>query len=189
MIMPVQIAAATHSFSDPTGLLMDCHRRIESFITTLERVAAVIDRPPSEEVRQALETSLRYFRDAAAKHTADEEVSLFPRMRRLSDPDARAVMAELEKLEEEHRCAEPLHARVDWLGNQYLLNGVLNDIQIEEFRSSVARLNSMYRKHIHVEDTLVFPLATRTLSPHDKSAIASEMEERRGKIAGTARQQ
>ena len=30
--MPVQIGAQSHSFSDPTGLLSDCHRRIEMFL-------------------------------------------------------------------------------------------------------------------------------------------------------------
>jgi hypothetical protein len=33
--MPVQIGAQSHSFSDPTGLLSDCHRRIEMFLGTL----------------------------------------------------------------------------------------------------------------------------------------------------------
>jgi hypothetical protein len=42
--MPVQIGAKTHNFTDPTGLLSDCHRRIEMFMGTLEAVAAVIDR-------------------------------------------------------------------------------------------------------------------------------------------------
>ena len=41
--MPVQIGAKTHNFTDPTGLLSDCHRRIEMFIGTLKAVAAVID--------------------------------------------------------------------------------------------------------------------------------------------------
>ena len=47
--MPVQIGAKTHNFTDPTGLLSDCHRRIEMFMGTLEAVAAVIDRPPAED--------------------------------------------------------------------------------------------------------------------------------------------
>ena len=47
--MPVQIGATTHSFSDPTGLLSDCHRRIEMFLGTLEAAAAVIDCPATEE--------------------------------------------------------------------------------------------------------------------------------------------
>ena len=78
--MPVQIGSKAHNFGDPTGLLSDCHRRIEMFMQVLERVAQTIDSSPEEEVRQSLETALRYFREAAPKHTADEEESLFPRL-------------------------------------------------------------------------------------------------------------
>jgi hypothetical protein len=76
--MPVKIGAKSHNFTDPTGLLSDCHRRIEIFLGSLQAVAQVIDRPATEEVAQALESSLLYFSQAAPKHTADEEESLFP---------------------------------------------------------------------------------------------------------------
>ena len=76
--MPVQIGAKTHTFSDPTALLSDCHRRIEMFLGTLEKIAAHIDQPLPDDVRRALESALRYFREAAPKHTADEEESVFP---------------------------------------------------------------------------------------------------------------
>jgi hypothetical protein len=66
--MPVQIGAKTHNFTDPTGLLSDCHRRVEMFLGTLEAVANVIDRPATEETRRALESALRYFAQAAPKH-------------------------------------------------------------------------------------------------------------------------
>ena len=54
--------------------MSDCHRRIERFLTVLVRVA---ERGSLEgEARGAFEAALRYFRDAAPKHTADEEESL-----------------------------------------------------------------------------------------------------------------
>jgi hypothetical protein len=65
--MPVQIGSKSHSFSEPTGLLSDCHRRIEMFLSSLERVAASTDRPLNSESQQALEAALRYFREAAPK--------------------------------------------------------------------------------------------------------------------------
>ena len=40
-------------------------------------VANVSDEPLDDETRHALELALRYFREAAPKHTADEEESLF----------------------------------------------------------------------------------------------------------------
>ena len=49
--MPVQIGAQVHNFFDPTGLLSDCHRRIEMFLRALEGVASVVDRTLTEETR------------------------------------------------------------------------------------------------------------------------------------------
>src|ERR1044071_8767580 len=111
--MPVQIGSKAHNFSDPTGLLSDCHRRIEMFMGVLERVAQIIDSSPEDEVRRSLETALGYFREAGPKHTADEEESLFPRLRTVESPQLRAAVAKLEELELDHRFSEPLHLRVD----------------------------------------------------------------------------
>lgn len=101
--MAVQIGEKTHAFSDPTGLLSDCHRRVEMFLGMLEAVAKVIDRPATEETRRALESALRYFGEVAPKHTADEEESLFPRLRQMHDAEMEAAFSRLEQLEEEHR--------------------------------------------------------------------------------------
>jgi hemerythrin-like domain-containing protein len=177
--MPVQIGAKAHSFSDPTGLLSDCHRRIEMFLGTLERVASVIDRPLTEDIRSALESALRYFREAAPKHTADEEESLFPRLRQLHLPDVEAAIERLEPLEHDHVLAGSLHAEVEELGQRYLTAGSLEAAAVNAFREAIASLVSIYKQHIHIEDNLVFPLAARLFSPADRAAIADEMAARR----------
>ena len=177
--MPVQIGAKTHNFTDPTGLLSDCHRRVEMFLGTLEAVANVIDRPATEETSRALESALRYFAQAAPKHTADEEESLFPRLRHIHHPEMEAAFARLEQLEDEHRWAAPLHAEVDRLGARYLSTGNLSGTEVDDFRHAVASLASMYKQHIAVEDSLVFPLAARMLSGAEKLIIAEEMAARR----------
>jgi hemerythrin-like domain-containing protein len=177
--MPVQIGAPTHDFSDPTGLLSDCHRRIEMFLGSLEAVAKVIDRPLTDETGRALASALRYFREAAPKHTADEEESLFPRLRELRHPDVQSALTRLEDLEKDHRLAAPLHAQVERLGQQYLSSGTLSPADVEVFRKAVARLASMYQQHISVEDDVVFPAAARLLSPAERAAIAVEMATRR----------
>ncbi|MGE5113478.1 MAG: hemerythrin domain-containing protein [Acidobacteriaceae bacterium] len=177
--MPVQIGAKSPTFSDPTGLLSDCHRRIEMFLGMLAAVGERIDQPITDETRRALESALRYFGQAAPKHTADEEVSLFPRLRQMNDPDMQSAFAELDKLESDHRWAEPLHAEVERLGVRYLDAGQLSVAEVESYRTSVARLVSMYKHHLSVEDELIFPLAKRLLSEKDNSAIANEMADRR----------
>jgi hemerythrin-like domain-containing protein len=183
--MPVQIGASVHNFSNPTGLLSDCHRRIESFISSLQAVAKVIDRPLTAEAGRALGSALRYFREAAPKHTADEEESLFPRLRQIRHPDVQSALANLEALETDHRWAEPLHAEVERLGRQYLSSGSLSQPEVETFRDAVARLASMYQQHIRVEDGTVFPAAARLLSRADQTAIGAEMAARRTRPPAT----
>ena len=177
--MPVQIGAPTHDFSDPTGLLSDCHRRIEMFLGSLDAVGRVIDRPLAEDAIRALDSALRYFREAAPKHVSDEEESLFPRLRQVHNPDMESAITKLDSLEEEHRIAAPLHQEIERLGQQCLSRGSLSPGKAETFRNAVAALISMYRLHISVEDGLVFPLAARLLPQTDKAAIANEMAARR----------
>ena len=57
----VQIGTKTHDFSDPTGLMSDCHRRIEMFLGSLHGITQVIDSPLTTDARNALETAPRYF--------------------------------------------------------------------------------------------------------------------------------
>jgi hemerythrin-like domain-containing protein len=178
--MPVQIGAKAHSFSDPTKLLSDCHRRVEMFLQSLEAVAENSHGPLTEEAARSLERALQYFREAAPKHTADEEESLFPRLRKISDPQLQSAMDKVEALEHDHRWAEPLHSLVDGLGQKYLQNGKLSDEEARRFRGSMRMLSAMYRRHIEIEDKYLFPIAEQVLSPELKAEIAAEMANRRG---------
>src|SRR3954471_19331998 len=182
--MPVQIGATSHSFSNPTGLLADCHRRVEAFISALVAIASTCDRPLDDSHRHSLEAALKYFREAAPKHTADEEESLFPRLRKLSNPELDGAIAKLDTLEDDHRWAEPLHRAVDELGLIYLNRGMLADGESAQFRHAVTRLQQMYCTHIEVEEQLVFPVAAKLLSDEEKQVIAREMSARRKRPVG-----
>ena len=177
--MPVQIGGKTHSFSEPTGLLSDCHRRIEMFLGSLVRVAPLLEKPLDADARSAMETSLRYFREAAPKHTADEEESLFPRLRSMRSPEVEAALGTLDPLERDHRRADSLHARVDRLGRKCLEGGSLSSADAGEFGKAVMELADIYKEHIRIEDELVFPVAGKVLSSEQKAAIAGEMAARR----------
>lgn len=177
--MPVQIGAKAHSFSQPTGLLSDCHRRIEMFVGSLERLSRLVDKQLEDDARAALDSALRYFREAAPKHTADEEESLFPRLRQLQHPDVQAAIGALEPLEKEHRRADFLHAEVNELGKRCLAQGSLSKSEADRFRHAVTELASIYKEHIRIEDEVVFPAAGWALSDTDKVAIAKEMASRR----------
>jgi hemerythrin-like domain-containing protein len=177
--MPVQIGSKASDFSDPTGLMSDCHRRIEMFLNTLRAAGDFNGRQLAEDERRSLDAALRYFREAAPKHNADEEESLFPRLRSVPDPQVRSALADVVRLEQEHHWAAPLHAEVDRLGQQWLLEGRLAADQARAFQSAVGKLDSMYRTHIDFEDRVLFPLVARFLSPDQRAEVAQEMAKRR----------
>ena len=177
--MPVQIGAKSHDYSEPLGLLSDCHRRIEMFLGSLSAIAKVAGPPLNEEGRRALENALRYFREAAPKHTADEEQSLFPRLSALHSEESATVLARMKELEKDHHWAESLHTEVDRLGQKYLDESSLSDHDSAEFRDAMNALSSMYQRHIKIEDESLFPFAANALSQADKLAIAQEMASRR----------
>ena len=169
-----------HGFDEPLGLLTDCHRRIEKFLELLQRAVraharAPLDTPTAEAIRNAQ----RYFAKAAPKHTADEEESLFPRLRTVAATRGKDCTA-IARLEGEHEQADRLHAQVDGLLEAWLRDGSLPAERSTELGSILAILRELYREHIHVEEAEVFPLAGSLLSPSDLSAVGSEMRARRG---------
>jgi iron-sulfur cluster repair protein YtfE (RIC family) len=141
--MPVQIGAKSHHFTEPLGLLSDCHRRIEMFLGSLMAIAKQSGQPLDDEGRRALQNALKYFREAAPKHTADEEQSLFPRLRAMHPQDGEQLVSKMEELEKDHNWAESLHAEVDRLGEKYLVAGTLSDCQADEFLNSLEALCRM----------------------------------------------
>ena len=189
--MPVVIGEKRESdFTDPIGMLGDCHRRIIRFLGIL--VALATERrggPLSDEHRTLLSASLRYFREAAPKHTADEEESLFPRLRGLNAPGIDAILARIDSLEQDHDCADRSHAEVDRLGQLWLGNGRLSSDDAALLSRLVGQLETLYSDHIGQEDTEVFPFAGTILTLADRQSIGAEMAARRGICrAGGSRQ-
>jgi hemerythrin-like domain-containing protein len=180
--MPISIGAKRESdFTNPIGMLGDCHGRIIHFLQVLVTLSSEANGGAlSAEQRSALGTSLLYFREAAPKHTADEEESLFPRLRRLRTPEIAAVLAKVDSLEEEHSCADRHHAEVDRLGQLWLQQGHLSTEDAARFSGLVNQLSDLYRRHIGMEDREVFPFAAAALSAVDREAIGGEMAARRG---------
>lgn len=180
--MNLQIGqAASPTFAEPLALLSDCHRRVEYFLNLLERLGQTAgDVPLSAAEREALMVGLRYFREAAPRHTADEESSLFPRLRQSGHPQAATVLARIDALETDHATAAPDHDLVEDCGREWLAAGCLPAERREVFRLAVLRLQALYRPHIALEDSEVFPLAAEILSAADLREVGAEMAQRRG---------
>ncbi len=170
-----------HGFDEPLGLMSDCHRRVEKFLGAMLTVArSERGQPLSDPSRRLLEQSVRYFTAAAPRHTADEEISLFPRLRTSLDSRAREVMSVVDRLEADHRVADEAHATADRLARRWIDHGALPDEEASELVTVLETLERLYETHIAAEENAVYPTAHRVLSPSDLTAIGHEMAERRG---------
>lgn len=183
--MPIQIGQRPdHGFDDPLRLLSDCHRHIEYFLRVLiavdERLAGGILTPAQ---RADLEAALRYFETAAPKHTADEEKSLFPRLRETRNAAAAHAFEVLARLERDHDEAEQHHRAIDTLGRRWLASGSLDPVAAGALRAHLAALQAIYQHHIDVEDRELFPTAARMLSSSQLAEVGREMAARRARTA------
>src|SRR5665213_2223512 len=124
--MFTQIGAKPESdFSEPLRMLSDCHKRIQYFLRDLVQLseeATQLD--PAQRV--ALERALRYFRESGPRHTADEEESLFPRLRAMKDERLNKVFVKIEELEADHVRANEAHSAVDAIGVRWLADGAID---------------------------------------------------------------
>lgn len=180
--MPVTIGAKPESdFDDPLGLMTDCHRRIERFLDALKLVAQnAAGRELSAEEGNAVETALLYFREAGPRHTADEEDSLFPRMRVAPSCDVISMLAQLSALKSDHERVTVLHASVESIFGRWRTENKLESKDTQQLRADLRALCEIYKRHIAVEESVVFPLARRILNSSTQMAMGEEMRCRRG---------
>ncbi|MGC9199842.1 MAG: hemerythrin domain-containing protein [Acidobacteriaceae bacterium] len=176
--MPIQIGAKPDSgFDHPLGMLQDCHRRIERFLHLLCLVAEQASgRSLTPEECAAISASLQYFQQAGLRHNADEEASVFPRLR-AADPDHSQV--NLARLERDHRRTESLHQRVESLYRRWMETSALSSQEQQALLSATSELRSIQTAHIQLEESIIFPRAAQVLDKAALTAIGSEFQARR----------
>lgn len=180
--MLMQIGGKPESdFSDPLGLLSDCHQRIRYFLNVLTTVCEQsAEKPLTADQKIALEKALWYFREAGPRHTADEEQSLFPLLRAKNTPRVRRALEKVERLEADHRHAEADHDDVDSIGRRWLSDGSLSKEDSRQMKVLLANLMRLYKRHLDMEEAEIFVLADGVLTRDEKDVIGREMASRRG---------
>jgi iron-sulfur cluster repair protein YtfE (RIC family) len=156
---------------DPFEQLEASHRRLEERLAELGAAATAPAGGGREAALGTVEAVLDYFDRSVTRHEADEEQSLFPRLR--AHPE---LAATLDMLEREHREHERLHAD--------LREGYQDPCYLAELAGKLA---TAYRAHILEEERILFPAARRLLTEADLAAMAAEMEARRGRRPGSRR--
>ena len=173
--MKTGLPAATPapSFDDPLGMLFACHRRIERQLDTLARLQQHLPLHGSDEdARVAARAILKYFDEAAPNHHADEEASLFPRLRAALPGRADALIAPLQ---DDHALLA-----ANWTALRVLLADIAAGTPAILPAAQVKAVCAAYAAHIAREDQEVFPLAAQVLDTDALAAMGLEMAGRRG---------
>lgn len=153
---------------DPFARLERAHREIEARVAELERAA---DQTNQDALRtralESLAASLAYFRGPGAIHHADEEHTLFPRLRPL---EGFAQM--LAAFDFQHQMNDTAFAELQAAFDAYQPGA---SSRLPELAHRFAELQ---RAHILAEERVLLPQAARALTRDEVRQIGDEMARR-----------
>lgn len=177
-IIDFRVPAA--GFDQPLALWLACHDRVRRMTGLLERLREHIADMGTDDAARVTATSiLRYFTEAAPRHHQDEEIDLFPLLRRKLPQQAPGRVAEvnaaLDRLEADHQTL----GRV-WERLRPVLEAIERGEEIELDAGDVRTFADGYRGHCEVEDTVVADALRLCMADADLDALGQAMAERRG---------
>lgn len=164
-------------FDDPIGLLKNDHLKIKRALHVLWVIAdRAAGRALTNEEMYAVRSAMNCVRVDGARHTADEEESLFPRLR------AKAITGDSEELsviEDNRRIADRQRAIVQSLYSAWMSAGALRSESQLRLQSCTETLKRLFEQHIQSEERIVFPRAQQLLDAESIAAIGQEVRARR----------
>lgn len=167
-------------FDQPLELWLACHDRVRRMTNLLERLYEHMRNRGLDDAAKVTATTIRrYFEEAAPRHHEDEEVDLFPLLRRLlpekAAEDEAAVVATLQRLEGEHASLGQL-----WQQIRTTLQAIESGQAAPLDADLVRRFAAGYRQHCEIEDSIIAAALKRCLGSADLDAVGQAMAERRG---------
>jgi hemerythrin-like domain-containing protein len=164
-------------FDDPIGMLKNVHLKIKRSLHVLWVIA---DRATGRELTSAeiaaVGSAIACLRVDGKWHTADEEKSLFPRLRAET---MTGDSEELGVLEDNRRQADPLQAMVEGLYSAWISGGALPQKNQQRLQLCTEKLKRLFEQHIQIEEQIVLPRALQVLDTRAIAAIGREFFARR----------
>ena len=152
-------------------ILTTCHEHILEKLAVLDRVGQELQK--SEQIDDShlarLGEVLTFLDKAIPIHSADEEVSLFPRLRELA-PFAGAEHTPMDCMESEH---------VGHGEQKAQLKAAMDQRDAAKAGRYALNMVREYRTHIRKEEDILYPMARELLT--DADTIATMTEEMRGR--------
>jgi hemerythrin-like domain-containing protein len=171
-------------FTRPLELLVHCHSRIEYQLSALERGVELLRKSNIDQyslIFGSIDAALSHFAGPGVKHIEDEEVSLFPRIRRYGK-SGEEILAAVAELELDHQTIEQLERELELSIKNIPRHLPAEAIQLDNLAEMVAKLASLYRNHINIENGTLYPALKQILSSKDIEQLGEEMQARRRPI-------
>lgn len=169
-------------FAQPLMLWAACHQRGQRVALLLQRlVGHLAQHGPSDATRVTSAEIIRYLTEAAPRHHADEDIDLFPRLRRRLDahvgplPDADQTAQALDRLADDHPLLEDLWDRL-----RAVLRHADRARPTDDDMACAEQFVGSFIHHHQAEDLTVGRAANELLLPEDLAAIGAAMAARRG---------
>ena len=163
---------------DALELLLGCHSRIRHFTDMALRLANFADVSAPADIVSAATAVHRYFTVALPLHEADENESLYPRMRAILAHGDELASA-LDSMVAQHRDIDAVVARLVPLWEQVRRDPAAVGQLKSELLALALRLNQLWATHLQLEEEVILPLVRRRLPPAVLDSIFSEMRARR----------
>lgn len=168
-------------FAQPLMLWAACHDRAQRVALLLQRLVGHLRQHGVSDATRVTAAEIRRFMDEALpRHHADEDVDLFPLLRRRLDAShgergaAQAVEA-FDRLEHDHPQLDAQWAQVRETLT-HANRAVPSDAQCRVAEQFV----DGFIAHHAIEDQIIMPVATLALQPDDLARLGSAMAARRG---------
>ena len=155
--------------------LDDCHRRVLARVEELSGLVTAIEAGESNPALRTLAASIaQFFGNDARRHHEDEERHVFPPL--LSSGNPELVDAVL-RLQQDHGWIEE-----DWFELEPHVQAIATgygSCDIDTLREGTAILAALYKEHIALEESLIYPEARARIGAVGLDAMAREMIGRR----------
>lgn len=176
MLNEIRTSEAAH-LEGALALLLDCHERIRYFTGMAVRLADHATAPPTE-IQAAAEAILRYFTVSLPLHEADENESIFTRLRN-AVPAGGVVAKSLETMVSQHHAIDELLQSMIPLWQAVQSQPVELIELAPELKGLANRLRLHFSAHLAMEEDVIFPALDKLLSSGERQQIEAEMRARR----------
>ncbi len=175
MLTGIKSLDAKPAEEDAIALLLGCHQRIRHFTGVALRLA---ENPQAGETERAdaARAVLRYYTIALPLHEADENDSIYPRLRKKLPEGALAEAN--ETMVAQHQTIDTLVAALvpQW---QTIVDRPAGQNAFRSLLQQTHQLQNTWTSHLQMEEEQVVPAMRQYLTLHDLEVIRNEMRARR----------